>query len=176
MRAEFLRAVPRATVLDATAEAIPLAAGSVDAVTAAQSFHWFATDRVLAELHRVLCPEGGLGLIWNRRDMRDPIQVALDGIIAPLRAGTPSHENDRWMDLMQATNRFVPIGQQQFTYEQVLDRGGLIDRVLSISFIALLDAGRREAIARQVEAVAGQATEFRLPYRTDVYLFRRTDP
>ena len=174
MREQLRGAVPAATVLNATAEAIPLPDGSVDAVTAAQAFHWFATERVLGELQRLLRDGGGLGLIWNRRDMSDAIQQALESIVARHRAGTPGHESDRWMDTMNATRRFSPMGERQFSYEQSLDRAGLRDRVLSISFIAMLDDAGRRAVAEEVDAVAAGETGFRLPYRTEVYLFRRT--
>jgi ubiquinone/menaquinone biosynthesis C-methylase UbiE len=176
MREELKKAVPQATVLDATAQAIPLPDGFVDAVTAAQSFHWFATERVLTELHRVIRQDGGLALLWNRRDMHNPLQLALENVIARYRGRTPAHENDRWMDAMRATSRFSPIGERQFSYDQTLDRGGLVDRVLSISFIAALDQPERDAVAGEVESEAGAATEFRLPYRTEVYLFRRAEP
>jgi ubiquinone/menaquinone biosynthesis C-methylase UbiE len=175
MREQLEIAVPSATVLDASAEAIPLAAGVVDAVTAAQSFHWFATDRVLAELQRVLRPGGGLALVWNRRDMKDPLQLRLEKIIARYRAATPAHENDRWKDIMRSTTRFSPIGQREFGYEQLLDRGGLVDRVLSISFMAALPERSRDAIAREVKVAAGDASQFRLPYLTEAYLFRRAE-
>jgi len=175
MREELKKAVPEATVLDATAQAIPLPDGSVDAVTAAQSFHWFATERVLTELHRVLRRQGGLVLIWNRRDLDDPLQLALEEIVARYRGGTPAHENDRWMDAMSATKRFSPAGQRQFTYQQSLDCAGLVDRVLSISFIAALDRPERNVVKREVESKAGAKSEFRLPYRTEVFLFRRAD-
>jgi len=175
MRDELKKAVPEATVLDATAQAIPLPEGSVDAVTAAQSFHWFATEGVLTELHRLLRRHAGLALIWNRRDISDPLQLALEEIVARYRGGTPGHENDRWTDAMRATRRFSPVGERQFTYEQSLDRGGLLDRVLSISFIAALDQSERNAVIREVESTAGAASEFRLPYRTEVFLFRRAD-
>src|SRR5690349_9949875 len=68
MRDQLLRAVPGVEVLDGTAETIPLGDGSVDAVTVAQAFHWFDTDRALPELRRVLRPGGHLVLIWNVRD------------------------------------------------------------------------------------------------------------
>lgn len=173
MREQLKRLVPEATILDAAAEAIPLPAGTADAVTAAQSFHWFATDRVLAELQRVLRQGAGLALLWNRRDMNDPLQLRLEEVVAPYRGRTPAHENDRWKDAMRTTSRFEPIGQRDFTYEQALDRGGLVDRVLSISFMAALDRPAQQAVARQVESIAGVGTEIRLPYRTEVYLYRR---
>ncbi len=45
-------------IVDGTAEAIPLPAGSVDAVVVAQAFHWFDAIRALSEIHRVLRPGG----------------------------------------------------------------------------------------------------------------------
>jgi SAM-dependent methyltransferase len=51
-----------------TAEAIPLAHGSVDAVLVGQAFHWFDHARALPEIARVLRPNGALGLLWNHFD------------------------------------------------------------------------------------------------------------
>ncbi|KAK9479032.1 S-adenosyl-L-methionine-dependent methyltransferase [Lipomyces japonicus] len=44
---------------------IPVQDSSVDAVLSAQAFHWFADLKSLSEIHRVLKPNGKLGLIWN---------------------------------------------------------------------------------------------------------------
>ncbi|MDQ6884604.1 MAG: class I SAM-dependent methyltransferase [Candidatus Dormibacteraeota bacterium] len=174
MRDQLRRAVPTATILDAGAQAIPLPDGALDAVTAAQAFHWFATEPVLAELWRVLRAEGGLGLVWNRRDLDDPLQQALESVVARYRGATPAHENDRWMDAMEQTALFEPVGRRQFRYLQHLDRAGLTDRVLSISFIAALDDQARAAIGDEVAQIAGPQSHFDLPYRTEAYLYRRT--
>ena len=40
---------------------------SVALVTVAQAFHWFDTDRALAEFHRILIPTGHVATIWNLR-------------------------------------------------------------------------------------------------------------
>jgi len=59
MKAKLAEIVPRAKLLDGgTAEAIPLPDASVDVVTVAQAFHWFATPKAVAEMARVLKPGG----------------------------------------------------------------------------------------------------------------------
>jgi ubiquinone/menaquinone biosynthesis C-methylase UbiE len=44
-----------------------LADGSVELVTAAQAFHWFAVDQTMAELARILVPGGWACALWNHR-------------------------------------------------------------------------------------------------------------
>src|SRR2546426_243513 len=163
MRAELASAVPGVAVLDGTAEAIPCADASADAVTAAQAFHWFAGAAALSEIHRVLRPAGGLGLIWNRRDTRDSLQAAIDAIIRPYRGQAPTHERDQWRESMMASALFRPAGEHQFRHEQTVDADGLVDRVLSISFIATLRDDERSAVGDQVRKLVDQAP-IGLPY------------
>ncbi len=63
---------PQAEALDGTAEQIPLADSSADAVTVAQAFHWFDARAAAREIHRVLRPHGGLAVIWNSWDEAVP--------------------------------------------------------------------------------------------------------
>lgn len=58
------RLYPRAETHCAAADALPLAAASVDAVLVADAWHWFPHDRALDEVRRVLRPGGWLGLAW----------------------------------------------------------------------------------------------------------------
>jgi len=59
------------------ADALPLASRSVDAVFAAQAWHWFPYQQAVAEVRRVLRPGGWLGLVWNVEEPREPWQVEL---------------------------------------------------------------------------------------------------
>lgn len=55
-------------IIDGDAENTKLDNNSVDFITAAQSFHWFDTDKFIAESKRILKPNGKVILVWNMRD------------------------------------------------------------------------------------------------------------
>jgi SAM-dependent methyltransferase len=145
---------PPARAVDGTAEAIPLPDASADAVTVAQAFHWFDGDRALAEIHRVLRPGGVLALIWNRRRIGDPIHRALEELLAPHRAAVPAERSERWREAFDRTTLFEPLDLERFDNQQVLDADGLVDRIGSISFVASLQDGAREALLDDVRALA----------------------
>jgi len=76
--------VPEADVRAGAAERIPLDDAAVDAVFAAQSFHWFANDVAVGEIARVLRPGGVVALLWNRSDDPSPLPNAYRRRIAEL--------------------------------------------------------------------------------------------
>ena len=170
--AEMRAALPAgAHVLDGTAEAIPLAAASADVVTVAQAFHWFDGDAALAEIHRVLRRGGALALVWNRR-MDDPLNQAVEELIAPYRGHTPALRTNAWRAAFERTELFGPLEAHAFPNEQSLDADGLADRVASISFIAALDDAERTRVLRAVRALAG-ADRVTIRHDTEVQLSER---
>jgi SAM-dependent methyltransferase len=171
MRAELPR---EATALAGTAEAIPLESGSADAVTVAQAFHWFDGERALAEIHRVLRPGGALALVWNERREDDPVNRTLDALMDPLRhdSGAPRHRDGSWRAAFDRSRRFGPADERRHHNEQMLDAGGLADRVGSVSFVAALEPGPREALLTQVRALA-DAGPVVVPYTTLVQVHPR---
>ena len=134
-----------ARVMDGTAEAMPLATASADAVAVAQAFHWFEGDAALAEIHRVLRPGGALALVWNRRRMDEPLNRAIEELLAPHRGHPSAFHTGAWRAAFERTELFGPFEERVFPNEQVLDADGLVDRIASVSFIAALGekSGRR---------------------------------
>jgi SAM-dependent methyltransferase len=146
-----------ARAVDGTAEAIPLTTGSVDAVVVAQAFHWFDGDAALAEIHRVLRPGSALALVWNRRRMDEPVNKAIEELIAPYRGHASAFHTGAWRVAFERTKLFGPLEERVFPNEQFLDANGLVDRVASVSFIAALDEKERTKVLRAVRAVSGAA-------------------
>jgi SAM-dependent methyltransferase len=64
---ERLGSHPRFRAIAARAEATTLPAAGMDAVVAAQAFHWFDRARFRAECLRILKPGGVAVLLWNVR-------------------------------------------------------------------------------------------------------------
>jgi SAM-dependent methyltransferase len=179
MRRTLTTRLPEIEVLDARAEELPLEDGSVDAAVAAQSFHWFDGDRALAELARVMRPGAKLAIVFNVRDDSVPWIRALVDLQEPFRGDTPSHRSMRWREAFDRTVAFATRGARSFRHEHVSTPMGVVDRVLSISFIAALDRDRRSQIADDVRRIlAGDPStlgrdRILTPYRADCYLWER---
>jgi SAM-dependent methyltransferase len=157
--------------LDGTAEAIPLADGSVDAVTVGQAFHWFDGEKALDEIHRILRPRGMLGLIWNRRLEDDPVNRQISELLAPYHGDAPTHRHDAWRSAFERTALFEPLEERGFANEQVLDAQGLEGRIGSISFIAALGHDERARVLDRACSLAGDGTVV-VPYRCEVQVCR----
>ena len=161
-------------VLDGTAHAMPLPDRSAHAVVAAQAFHWFADEEALTEIHRVLRPNGGLGLVWNVRDVSVPWVARLTEILdRHATDDVPRHRRDDWRRVFESTGRFTPLEQRHFPHTQLVDPETIRDRVGSISFVALLPEAERGAVLDEVAAlVAAQPPPVTIPYETRVYWCR----
>jgi SAM-dependent methyltransferase len=171
--AQMRALITSAPTIDGTAEAIPLEDESVDAVTVAQAFHWFRAEDALPEIRRVLRPGGGLALIWNTRDERDPAQAAISEILEPLGRDTPRRRKREWRGVLDGSGLFTPCETATFDHAQELDEDGLVERFCSISFVASAPREVYADVEARVRAVAREhGTPVRLPYITELYLSR----
>jgi SAM-dependent methyltransferase len=141
MRAELEAVLPDAHAVAGSAEAMPLPDASADVVTSAQAFHWFDHDDALPEIARVLRPGGRIALVWNSRDDRDPWMARLSAII-----GNETIQETDVVPVLDASELFGAVDTARFTFQQVLDRDGLLDLVLSRSYLAKLPAVDREPV------------------------------
>lgn len=175
MRSEFAAVLPDVAVHEGTAEQIPLADASLDAVVVAQAFHWFDAPRALEEIARVLRPQGGLGLIWNERDESVPWVAELSRVMQ-WDVRMPYQVGSDFRGVLDESGRFTPALRERFRFEQDLDRDGLCERVSSTSFIAAMDPVEREVLLEAVrDLVADFPERFALPYVTELFWCRRSE-
>jgi SAM-dependent methyltransferase len=174
MRQALERNCPSVTAIDGTAEEIPLDNGSADTVVAAQSFHWFDADRALHEIHRVLRPDGTLGMIWNVRDEATDWSERLTAIFDRLTGDGPRYRDMRWRGAFARTELFGPLHHQLSYHVHKVTREQFLDRVLSVSYVASAPDDEREHVIAEVEEMLDTDPELRgdeiaMPYRTDVF-------
>ncbi|HXQ90962.1 MAG TPA: methyltransferase domain-containing protein [Acidimicrobiales bacterium] len=168
------------SVVAGVAQAIPLGTQTVDAVTVAAALHWFATRRAVDEMYRVLRPGSSLAVVWNLRDVSDPLQVTIQGLMEPWRGDTPSRASGAWREVLEDARhgpcRFVPEAHFQSPWSQPTDVDGVVGRVASVSFVAAMDDATRQGLLAQVRAAAEQQpAPLALPYVTDIHCYRRAD-
>jgi ubiquinone/menaquinone biosynthesis C-methylase UbiE len=172
MRAKLAEAVPGAAVLDGIAESIPLPDHSMDAVTVAQAFHWFDFDRALGEISRVLQSGGGLAIVFNRRDEREPWLAEMSRIITWHQRTAARYQSIDWAGLL-GTAGFDQVDHAAMEWSQPMTRELLASRVRSISYIAASSPTEQQRHVSEVLAlVDGLAEPFDLPYVTDLWWAR----
>ena len=94
--------------VNATAETMPIKADSVDAVVIGQAFHWFNFGKALGEIRRILKKQGGLAIVWYRRQR--PLkghQLKMDELLSRIN---PDYEvvfmDYNWPDVLKQHGGF----------------------------------------------------------------------
>jgi ubiquinone/menaquinone biosynthesis C-methylase UbiE len=161
-------AVPEADALEGPAEAIPLADASVDAAFAGQAFHWFDRELAVPELHRVIRAGGGIVLLWNWWDERDPLQKELGELV-----GYAGHE-PYLDDELPGAPYFRQLGKTIVESVQDSSPEAISAYLATSSMFLTMEPDKRERRLAEVRAVASRYGErFALPRLTYVFAFAR---
>jgi SAM-dependent methyltransferase len=161
-------------VLTGAAEAIPLPPASADAVVVAQAFQWFDLDAALAELHRVIRPEGRLAIVRNRRDLDEPVQRAFEEILGRHRLHPSLEQQLDVESALHATRLFGLREQRSFANEHKLEADDVVALAASETSIALLEGEARNAALADLERLAERCpSPLRLRYTTEIHVADR---
>jgi SAM-dependent methyltransferase len=166
--------LPEVDARAGTAESIPVADHSVDALFVGEAFHWFRTAEACREIGRVLVPGGGLVLLWNRAQWSEtelPWLSEFDALVRPYRraAGEFPAGNDGWRLAVDESNLFGAVSCLEADYVHRISAEGFVALVGSFSWIANLPDEKRGGVLRRVRALAGAQPEVTLRYRTQIY-------
>ena len=121
--------------INGSAESTTLEDGSVDFITAAQSFHWFDAEETRAEFRRILRDGGWVVLIWNTRKTSSPFLQAYDDLVSWLSDDRRVRHEDV---SAQALRSFLgDYRAAKLDNSQESDYEGLVGRLLSASYAPL---------------------------------------
>jgi SAM-dependent methyltransferase len=175
MRQMLQQRLPEATVMEGTAERIPVQDESTDLVTVAQAFHWFDAPAAVQQIARVLRPGGGLAAIWNVRDASVEWMAMIGELIEEARAGTPDHRSREWRKPFDSPGSpFEPIRLESFSHTQELSRAEAVDVFASRSYVAALPEHERGALLERVAEQVPRTETVAVPYITELYWTRKS--
>jgi len=196
MRNILVGNLPQVTALRGTGESMPLGDGSVDAVLAANCWHWMDPDATLQEISRVLAPRGTLGVVWAGPDPDGPFVMQAQAMLSETSSGEsePSAELERASDLgnevMDTDNRVetvlrIPDGFSfaqpehiSLTWDIPLTSDDLIGLLGTFSWIITMPDDRRvhviaeaRRVLREGLGISGDVT-VDVQYRSEVWRTR----
>jgi len=182
MRRILVGLCPRASTCAAQARNLPLADDSVDAVFAAEAFHWFDDDQSLAEIARVLRADAPLVLLWNLpAGSWEPSIAAAQTLLRgrlpggrldydPFDLDGPRRGDGEWRCSFAAAG-FEPLSDTRIPNSQTLDREGLVSFFASMGWVAELGDQERLPLLAEVRSALSAST-YRRPWITQVFWTR----
>lgn len=119
--------------LQGEASKIPLENTSVDCIIAAQAFHWFDADAFKVECQRILRPDGIVLLVYNMRDMDNPLTKDLARLHAQFNPAFHGFSNGlKDSDLKNFFKGACEV--KSWNNDQEMTKNTFIERALSSSY------------------------------------------
>lgn len=122
--------------IKATAENTTLTGNSVDLVTVAQAFHWFDKNAFKIECQRILKQKGKVALVWNSRDLTNPM-IKENAEICQKTCSNFKGFSGGIEETPEVLNSFFKDGKYEFKKYQndlFFDYEGFLGRNLSASY------------------------------------------
>lgn len=175
MRELLQSRMPDVRVMDAIAEAVPLPAASFDFIFAATAYHWFDPDESYSELHRLLRPGGGVGLIWTTWSSENLPEWyrAIRKLILPFEGTAPRYKHMKWREPFDKNDEFQMLQFERYDVSRAMTMAEIIDRMLSISYVSALPDLVFHALRREMEEILKEFTlkghVFKMPEEIHLY-------
>ncbi|GAA5881738.1 hypothetical protein JCM16303_006432 [Sporobolomyces ruberrimus] len=178
----------KVSIQDGLFDKIPVGDAQADLVVIAQAFHWVGKDgeSAIRDIARVLKPNGVLALIWNFEDRSVPWVAQLRDAYELHEAGTPQARLGWWKSIFDTSfysETYEPPQVENFHRNLRSNEQGVVDRILSKSYITALSQEEQERIAHEMRAVVkkGEGKQwidekegsFEYPYNTELYILRK---
>jgi SAM-dependent methyltransferase len=156
------------------AEQIPLGDAEVDAVTAADAFHWFDQARALREIRRVLRPRGGLVVLSMVPDWSGASWAhELGSFMAAIRPQHPHFDGPSWQAAVIDAGGWSTPREIRVTTTEPTDAQRILDHMMSMSWIAAMADDERQAAAERMRGfVQSGETPAELPQHVVIGLAR----
>jgi ubiquinone/menaquinone biosynthesis C-methylase UbiE len=157
------------------AEATGLFAGEMDAVIAAQAFHWFDPAATLPEFRRILKPCGRVILMWYEIDTHDPFSASYSSLLHSTPEGAAVlAARTRGGSVLLQSPLFTDGERRNFINAQDLKEEELLGRAFSASYAPKEQqaAAKLTADMRDLFESHQRNGQVRLCYETSVYTAR----
>ena len=156
------------------AEQTGILANTIDAITAAQAFHWFDPVQVFEEFQRILKPNGKVYLVWNERKstgskfakLYEAVLIECSPEYAKVtHRNRPDKDILGWFQNPNAT-------MKRFKNTQRVDLESFLGRAYSSSYVPPVGTPEREVITKRLVEVFDQCHQdglIELEYDTKVF-------
>lgn len=178
MRDQFTHQFPGVPIFPGLAENLRLSSESIDIVVVGTAFHWFKGRDSLAEIARVLKPEGKLGLIWN---MMDPECSWVHELRSLLDPHGQNHDTVDWKRAFLDSTLFTNplLNRKTFRYTISATAQEVINSLLTFKAAAAMTMPAKAQFIEKARSILqkvlieSKKSVIDLPYRVELYTCER---
>ena len=167
---------PNVRWFEGAGEATGRPSGIYDLVTFGSSFNVVDQAAALRESSRLLNARGWFACMWNHRNLDDPIQAKIEGIIKATVAGYDyGRRRENQTQILEGSDLFEKV---HYLEGQVVHRQSIADCIEAWRSHATLARQARELfpeVVRKISDYLGslKVDEIRIPYTTRIWCARR---